>query len=435
MDKTIKVGLLGCGTVGGGVLLVLQKNKEIIAKKTGCPIEIKTVLVRDKQKLKPEVKKFKIPVTEDPETIFNDPEIDVVVELIGRVHPAKEYIEAALRKGKNVVTANKDVLAEYGGELFALAAEKKVDFQFEGAVGGGIPIIRPLRSCLAANQISGIMGIVNGTTNYMLTRMSQEGLAYADALAEAQAKGYAESDPTADVEGLDAARKIAVLASLAFNTRLTLQDVHVEGIDNLDACDVAYADDLGYAVKLLGVAKKHPEYGISANVYPVMLPKDHPLASVNDVYNAVYVNGDAVGDAMFLGRGAGRMPTASAVCGDLIDTARNILAGATGRVPCIAFEKKVMCPPDKEMTPCYIRMQVQNRPGVLAAIAATFGAQQVSLSNVIQKQIFQSGLAELVIITNNVSKMSLDLSVQTLKVLPVVDKVCSILRVEDPALS
>ena len=214
MEKTVKIGLLGCGTVGGGVIIVLNENKEDIAKKAGCNIEIKTVLVRDKAKLKPEIKKYNIGYTDNLDDILNDPEIDIVVELIGRVHPAKEYIEAALQHGKHVVTANKDVLADYGKSLFTLAAEKKADFQFEGAVGGGIPIIRPLRACLAANKISSLMGIINGTTNYMLTRMTEAGLSYDAALAEAQAKGYAESDPTADVEGLDAARKIAVFEGL-----------------------------------------------------------------------------------------------------------------------------------------------------------------------------------------------------------------------------
>lgn len=434
MEKTVKIGLLGCGTVGGGVLIVLNENKEDIARKAGCAIEVKTVLVRDKTKPKPEIEKYNIGYTDNLDDILNDPEIDIVVELIGRVHPAKEYIEAALQHGKHVVTANKDVLADYGKSLFMLAAEKNADFQFEGAVGGGIPIIRPLRACLAANKISSLMGIINGTTNYMLTRMTEDGLSYEAALAEAQAKGYAESDPTADVEGLDAARKIAVLASLAFNTPLTLKDVHVEGIDNIEACDIEYARDLGYVVKLLGVAKNDPKYGISANVYPVMLPKNHPLASVNDVYNAIYVNGDAVGDAMFMGRGAGRMPTASAVCSDIIDTARNIRLNSCGRISGNLFEKKIMCPPENEMVPCYFRLLVTDRPGVLAAIASTFAAQQMSIASVIQKAVVENGLAELIIITYKVSRMSLELSLRTLEVLPVVKKVCSVLRVEDPNL-
>ena len=431
MKKTVKIGLLGCGTVGGGVIIVLNENKEDIARKAGCAVEVKTVLVRDKAKLKPEIEKYNIGYTDNLDDILNDPEIDIVVELIGRVHPAKEYIEAALQHGKHVVTANKDVLAEYGKSLFALAAEKHLDFQFEGAVGGGIPIIRPLRSCLAGNKISSVMGIVNGTTNYMLTRMTEAGLSYENALKEAQAKGYAESDPTADVEGIDAARKITVLASLAFNTALTLKDVHIEGIDNVEACD---ARELGYVVKLLGVAKNDPENGITANVYPVMLPKNHPLASVNDVYNAIYVNGDAVGDAMFMGRGAGRLPTASAVCGDIIDTARNICHNACGRVAGNLFVEKKMCPPEKEMEPCYFRLLVNDRPGVLAAIASTFAAQQMSIASVIQKNVVENGLAELIIITYKVSRLSLDLSLRTLQVLPVVKKVCSVLRVEDPNL-
>ena len=406
MKKTIKIGLLGCGTVGGGVIIVLNENKEDIARKTGCAVEVKTVLVRDKSKLKPEIEKYNIGYTDNLDDILNDPEIDIVVELIGRVHPAKEYIEAALQHGKHVVTANKDVLAEYGKSLFALAAEKHLDFQFEGAVGGGIPIIRPLRSCLAGNKISSVMGIVNGTTNYMLTRMTEAGLSYESALKEAQAKGYAESDPTADVEG----------------------------IDNVEACDISYARELGYVVKLLGVAKNDPENGITANVYPVMLPKNHPLASVNDVYNAIYVNGDAVGDAMFMGRGAGRLPTASAVCGDIIDTARNICHNACGRVAGNLFVEKKMCPPEKEMEPCYFRLLVNDRPGVLAAIASTFAAQQMSIASVIQKNVVENGLAELIIITYKVSRLSLDLSLRTLQVLPVVKKVCSVLRVEDPNL-
>ena len=434
MEKTIKIGLLGCGTVGGGVIIVLNENKEEISKKAGCGIEIKTVLVRDKTKLKPEILKYNIGYTDNLDDIINDPEIDIVVELLGRVHPAKEYIEVALNNGKHVVTANKDVLAEYGKSLFQLAADKKADFQFEGAVGGGIPIIRPLRSCLAANKISSIMGIINGTTNYMLTRMTEAGLSYEKALQEAQAKGYAESDPTADVEGIDAARKIAVLASLAFNTPLTLKDVHVEGIDNVEACDIEYARDLGYVVKLLGVAKNDPVNGIAANVYPVMLPKNHPLASVNDVYNAIYVNGDAVGDAMFMGRGAGRLPTASAVCGDIIDVARNIRNNACGRISGSLFVKKKMCPPDKEMAPCYFRLLVNDRPGVLAAIASTLAAQQMSIASVIQKNVLENGLAELIIITYKVSRLSLELSLRTLQVLPVVKKVCCVMRVEDPDL-
>ena len=312
MKDCVNIGLLGVGTVGSGVLHVLEGNAAEIAKKAGCKIEIKKILVRNKQKAAQLGKKYA--VTDNFEDIVNDPDIDIVVELIGREHPAKEYIASALEHGKNLVTANKDVLAKYGKELFPLAETHNVDFMFEGAVGGGIPIIRPLKSCLAANRITSVMGIVNGTTNYMLTKMLHDSMDYDDVLREAQEKGYAESDPTADVGGLDAARKLVILASIAFNTRISLDDVMVSGIETLKLCDIDYAKELGYTIKLLAVAKHDDEKGITVCVRPTMLPTSHPLAGVNDVYNAVFVEGDALGQAMFMGRGAGSLPTASAVC-------------------------------------------------------------------------------------------------------------------------
>lgn len=285
MKECIKVGLLGAGTVGSGVLTVLEENTAEIEKKVGVPIHVSKILVRDMKKAKELSEKYQL--TDKIEDIVEDPEIDIVVELIGREHPAKEYIAAALEHKKNVVTANKDVLAKYGKELFPLAEENKVDFMFEASVGGGIPIIRPLKSCLAANKVTSVMGIVNGTTNYMLTKMSQENMDYADVLREAQEKGYAESDPTADVGGLDAARKLVILASIAFNTRIDLSDVLVEGIDGLDLCDIEHGKELGYAIKLLAIAKNNAEHGISVCVRPTMLPVSHPLAGVNDVFNAI----------------------------------------------------------------------------------------------------------------------------------------------------
>lgn len=301
---------------------------------------------------------------------------------------------------------------------------------FEASVGGGIPIIRPLKSCLAANKVTSVMGIVNGTTNYMLTKMSQEDMDYADVLREAQEKGYAESDPTADVGGLDAARKLVILASIAFNTRIDLSDVLVEGIDGLDLCDIEHGKELGYAIKLLAIAKNNAEHGISVCVRPTMLPVSHPLAGVNDVFNAIFVTGDAIGDAMFMGRGAGKMPTASAVCGDIIDVARNIIHKSNGRINCTCFDEKHLCSLENMMSPCYIRLHVQDKPGVLAAIAAAFGAQNVSLKNVVQKSKVK-GVAELVVITYDVSELNLQMAVQTLKALPIVEKVCSVIRVED----
>lgn len=433
MQNYIKVGLLGAGTVGGGVLAVMKDNAEIIEKKIGKKIKITKVFGRDIQKLQEQYGDEYI-YTTNIDDILEDPEIDIVVELLGREHPAKEYIAHAFEKGKNIVTANKDVLAKYGKELFPLAAEKNCDFMFEGSVCGGIPIIQPLKTSLAANKIMSIMGIVNGTTNYMLTKMSNEHLDYADVLKEAQNKGYAESDPTADVGGFDAARKLAILASIAFNTRISLDDVQVEGIENVSLRDITNAAELGYAIKLLAIAKNDPEHGISVRVHPTMLPVSHPLAGVNDVYNAVFVTGDAVGEAMFMGLGAGRMPTASAVCGDIIDVARNMQHGETGRISCTCFEDKKLCSLENMCSPCYIRMHVMDKPGALAAIAAAFGAQNVSLRNVVQKNKMGDE-AEIVVITHNVSEFNLQMAVQTLKALPVVNEVCSVIRVEDSSLA
>jgi len=431
MNDAINVGLLGAGTVGGGVLIVLEKNAEDIEKKVGVPVRITKIL--DNNPALASQLGGKYIVTNKLEDILDDPDIDIVVELIGREHPAKEFIAEALKHKKNVVTANKDVLAKYGKELFELAAENNVDFMFEAAVGGGIPIIRPLKSCLAANKIKSIMGIVNGTTNYMLTKMSAEHLDFNDVLREAQEKGYAESDPTADIGGLDAARKIAILASIAFNTRVCLDDVYIEGIEDLTLRDIDYAKELGYVVKLLAIAKRDEVNGISVRVHPTMLPNYHPLANVNDVYNAIFVTGDAVGDTMFLGRGAGRMPTASAVCGDIIDVARNIRHNATGRISCTCYDEKHLCTIENITSPCYIRLLVHDKPGVLAGIAAAFGAQNVSLKNVVQKAKVD-GFSELVVITYDVSEFNLRMALQTLRALPIVEKICSVIRVEDDNL-
>ncbi len=432
MKDFINVGLLGAGTVGGGVIHVLERNAADIEKKVGKPIRITKVFGREAAELAA-VYGDGYYYTTNADEILEDPEIDIVVELIGREHPAKEFIAKAFENGKSVVTANKDVLAKYGAELFPLAEAANRDFMFEASVAGGIPILQTMKTSLAANKITSVMGIVNGTTNYMLTKMSQEHMDYEDVLKEAQAMGYAESDPTADVGGLDAARKAVILASIAFNTRVSLDDVQIEGIQNIGIQDIEYAEKLGYVIKLLAVAKNDPENGISISVRPTMLPKSHPLASVNDVFNAIFVTGDALGDAMFMGRGAGRYPTASAVCGDIIDAARNLIHHEGNRVSCTCFEEKRMCSIEKLCAPCYIRMQVTDQPGALAAIAAAFGAQNVSLRSVVQSRTVD-GSAELVFITHSVSEYNLQMALQILKVLPVVKEVCSIIRVEDNEL-
>ena len=432
MKEFINVGLLGAGTVGGGVIHVLERNAADIEKKVGMPIRITKVFGREAASLAATYGDGYF-YTANADDILEDPEIDIVVELLGREHPAKEFIAKAFENGKSVVTANKDVLAKYGAELFPLAEAAKRDFMFEASVAGGIPILQTMKTSLAANKFTSVMGIVNGTTNYMLTKMSKEHMDYDEVLKEAQAMGYAESDPTADVGGLDAARKAVILASIAFNTRVSLDDVQIEGIQNIGIQDIEYAEKLGYVIKLLAIAKNDPENGISICVRPTMLPKAHPLASVNDVFNAIFVTGDALGEAMFMGRGAGRYPTASAVCGDIIDAARNLIHNEGNRVNCTCFEEKHMCSIENMCAPCYIRMEVNDQPGALAAIAAAFGAQSVSLHSVVQSRA-ANGSAELVFITHTVSEYNLQMALQILKVLPVVKEVCSIIRVEDNEL-
>ncbi|MEE1178761.1 MAG: homoserine dehydrogenase, partial [Lachnospiraceae bacterium] len=316
-ERVIKAALLGFGTVGGGVYKVLKMQQEEMVSKLGARVELKKILVRNIEKAAQKTDDPSL-LTNNWKEIVDDPEIEIVIELIGGIEPARTYILEALEAGKNVVTANKDLIAADGHILLDTAAKNKKDFLHEAAVAGGIPIIRPIKQCLAGNHISEVMGIVNGTTNFILTKMSQNGMEFADALKLAQDLGYAESDPTADVEGLDAGRKVAILASAAFNSRVTFDDVYTEGITKITATDIEYANEMGCVIKLLGVARNTPE-GIEARVHPMLIDVNHPLASVNDAYNAVFVQGDAVQDAMFYGRGAGELPTASAVVGDVFD--------------------------------------------------------------------------------------------------------------------
>lgn len=426
MSKSINIGMIGLGTVGTGVVKVLAANAQSIAKKVGAPVVIEKIMVRNPGK--PRGVAVDHLITGNIEDIIHNPAIDVVVEVMGGETPAKDYMLEAIKAGKHVVTANKDVVAKYGRELFAAAAEKQVDVMFEASVGGGIPIIGPLKQSLAGNKISEVMGIINGTTNYMLTKMTKEKLDYQVVLAEAQAKGYAESDPTADVGGLDAARKIAILASIAFSARVSLDNVHVEGITNITKEDIDYAGELGYVIKLLGIAKDS-ELGIDVRVHPAFIPGSHPLASVNDVFNAIYVKGDAVGEAMFYGRGAGELPTASAVVGDIIDVARNMQHGVNSRILCTCYEQKSFCPVERTEQPYYIRLLVEDKPGVFAMIAHAFGAQQVSLHSVIQKRKVDQ-CAEVVLITYRVSDANLRLALKMIKDMSVVNRVRSVIRVE-----
>ncbi|WP_018086698.1 homoserine dehydrogenase [Desulfurispora thermophila] len=424
--QVIRVGMLGLGTVGRGVYKILTGNQDNITSKVGATVEITRILVRDLSRPRP-VKIDPDLLTDNPADIIESPEIDIVVEVMGGLEPTLDYVLTALKNGKSVVSANKDMVAMYGRELFAAARESGVDFLFEGSVGGGIPIIRPLKVCLAANRIQEIMGIINGTTNYMLTKMTREGSDYQQVLAEAQQMGYAEADPSADVGGLDAARKLAILASIAFNTRVTLNDVYVEGIEKIGAQDIAYANELGYIVKLLGIAKETAE-GIEARVHPCFVPHHHPLASVNDVFNAIFVRGDAVGEAMFYGRGAGELPTGSAVAGDVLDAARNRLRGTCG-INCTCYEQKMIKSIDQINSRYYIRLNVQDRPGVLASIAYAFGDKEVSLATVLQKHT-RGEQAEIVLITHQVRERNLQDSLKLVQQLSSVYTISNVIRVE-----
>ena len=423
----IKVGLLGCGTVGGGVVKLLAKNRTTIAAKTGSEIMIARVLEQDKQKcaqlgLAEEI------VTDRIEDIVNDDSIDIVVELIGGIEPALSFITAAMNQGKHVVTANKDLIAVKGKELFATAKLNKVDFYFEASVAGGIPIVYPLKQSLAGNHIEEVIGILNGTTNYILTKMTQEGSDYHAVLREAQDLGYAESDPTADVGGLDAARKIAILSSIAFNSRVTLDDVYVEGITDITPQDIRYARELGFVVKLLAIAKE-VEGKIQARVHPAFIPIKHPLANVNDVFNAVFVRGDAVGEIMHYGRGAGEMPTASSVVGDIIEIARNMAFNISARIGCTCYNEKAILPIGELIAQYYIRMTVTDRPGVLAGIAGVFGNNDVSIATVVQKTNTDN-MAELILITHSVREKDLQDSLTILKGMNIVSKINNVIRLE-----
>ena len=423
----IGIGLLGLGTVGRGVYRVLENNREHISSRLGAPLEVTKVLVRDVGKdrgvaVPPEL------LTTDPAAVIENPAVEIVVEVMGGIEPARRYVLEALSRGKSVVTANKDLLAVHGRELFAAAAQGGADLFFEASVAGGIPIIKVLKESLAGNRIHEVIGIVNGTTNYILSKMSSEGSAFDAVLREAQTKGYAEADPASDIEGFDAARKIAILASLAFNSRVTLDDVYVEGIARIKPEDIRYARELGYVVKLLGIARETAE-GVEVRVHPALVPAAHPLAAVSDVFNAVFVRGDAVGEAMFYGRGAGELPTASAVVGDVIAAARNKRYNVRGITGCTCFESKPVRPITEVETSYYLRLRVTDKPGVLAGIAGAFGNNSVSLAAVIQKTT--GVVAELVMVTHRVREANLRAAVAELERLPTVEAVANIIRVEE----
>ena len=424
-NRNINIALLGAGTVGGGVYRLIKENREEFKDRTGAVINVKKVLVRDMSKDRPGFDKAVL--TDDFNEILSDKDIEIVVELMGGLHPALEYVTESLKAGKQVVTANKDLIAEHGELIGNLAEQMGSDLLFEAAVAGAIPIIRPLKQSMAGNNISEIMGIVNGTTNYILTKMSETGMSYSDALAKATELGYAEADPTADVEGYDAGRKVAIMATIAFHSRVVFNQVYTEGITKITADDIRYAKEFGYVIKLVGVAKQ-TENGIEAKVHPMLIPEDHPLAGVRDSYNAVFVHGDAMEDITFMGRGAGMMPTASAVMGDVIDVCRDLVYDSCGRVGCNCYKKMPVKRIEDSESKFFLRIIAEDRPGVLANIASVLGNNDVSIAQVVQKSR-KSGTAELVIITDSVVEKNFNDALAVFAGMSVVKDIPGVIRV------
>jgi homoserine dehydrogenase len=419
----ITVGLLGCGNVGGGVVRILTEHADQIAARVGVPIRLGQVAVRNTARTRDVTPER---LTNAPHEVTTDPQVDIVVEVMGGIEPARSLIVEALEAGKSVVTANKELISTFGDELLALAHGKGARLEYEAAVAGGIPIIKPLRESLAGDRVRRVLGILNGTTNYILTQMTEHGMAFEEALADAQHLGYAERDPSADVEGNDAAAKAAILASLAFDIQIVAGDVYREGITRVTTSDIAFARRMGYVIKLLAIAEDDGTH-VGVRVHPCLIPSDHPLASVRDSFNAVFVEADAVGDLMFYGRGAGSMPSASAVVGDIVTAARALLSGEQPAA-LSARHARPLRSFDELIAQYSVRLSVADQPGVLAQIASVFGSQSVSI-----KSVWQEGTgdtAELVFITHAAREGAVQATVRALHQLPVVRDITSVLRVE-----
>ena len=421
--KSLKVGMLGCGVVGSEIARLLVANADDLAARSGAKLELVKVAVRDLNR-KNIAKEL---LTTDLMSVVNDPNIDLIIEVIGGIEPARALILVALESGKSVVTANKALLAKHGGELFAAADKFGADLYYEAAVAGAIPILRPLRESLVGDHIQKIMGIVNGTTNFILTKMDESGAAFGDALAEAQSLGFAEADPTADVEGFDAAAKAAILASLAFHSRVTGDDVFREGITKITSTDVAVARSLDLVIKLLAIAELNSDGQISVRVHPTLISRNHPLAAVRESFNAVFVEAEAAGALMFYGRGAGGTPTASAVLGDLVAVARHRISGGLGPRES-DYADRAIATIGNTRTRYLIRLEVADRPGVLAAVAQTFAKHNVSIQTV--RQTGRGENAELIVMTHKATDGALSETVAGLKALDSVKDVASVIRVE-----
>ena len=435
--KAIKVGLIGFGTVGGGVVRLLLERSELLQSRLGLPLVLKKVADVDLARPRP----MSLPpgvLTSRNQDILDDPEIDIVVELIGGVEAAREVVLTAIDRGKHVVTANKALLALHGNEILAAAAAQGLEVAFEASVCGGIPIILALRQGLAANRIREILGILNGTTNYILSRMSQENSTFAQALAEAQAQGYAEADPSLDVEGVDAAHKLAILMALAYGARIDFAAIHVEGISKLEPLDLQFAREFGYAVKLLAITRDEGP-ALEARVHPTLIPRDHMLASVGGAFNAVYLTGDAVGPLLLSGQGAGALPTASAVVSDLLDLAHNLKVGVKRRLPPLGAEAalkthRAVKPMAEVVTNYYFRFAAKDRPGVLSQISGILGKHQISIAAVIQKGREVKGAVPIVMITHEAQEAAVQQALGEIDALPVVSPPTVFYRIEDPHL-
>ncbi|WP_054949045.1 homoserine dehydrogenase [Numidum massiliense] len=426
--QTINVGLIGLGTVGSGVVRIIERHQEDLYQRTGCRIAIAKILVKQLDKERT-VSVAADKLTDNPRDVLHDPHIDVVVEVMGGVDTARTYMTEALENGKHVVTANKDLMAQHGAELLELAAANKCDVFFEASVAGGIPLLRALGEGLSSDRVKKMIGIVNGTTNYILSKMSHDGAAYADVLHEAQQLGYAEADPTADVGGLDAARKMAILATLGFHTPVVPDDVDVTGITDVTPADLAYAKRLGYEMKLVGIAQEDDGM-IDVSVQPTMIPVAHPLASVGGVFNAVYIYGEAVGETMFYGPGAGELPTATAVVADLVAVVKNMRLGATGQSGAPLYREKKLKADDQKYAKCFLRLLVVDRAGVLAKITQLLADYGISLEKVIQDPLGGRDLAEIVLITHEASKHAFEQVKRQLEQLDIVNDIVSSYRVE-----
>ena len=422
--KNIYIGMLGCGVVGSQVAALLEKNNAELSTRAGAKLVLKKIAVRDIKSAREGINAALL--TTDAQSVINDSEIDIIIEVMGGIDPARELILSAIKNGKSVITANKALLATHGADLFTAADNKGVDLYYEAAVAGAIPIIRPMRESLVGDQITRVMGIVNGTTNYILTKMDEEGRAFADVLKEAQSLGYAEADPTADVEGIDAASKAAIIAGLAFHSRVSVDDVYREGISSITADDVAVAKTMNHVIKLLAIAELTSDDRISVRVHPTLIPRSHPLAAVRNAFNAVFVEAKSAGQLMFYGAGAGGAPTASAILGDVVAVARHRISDSVGPRES-DYADRAIAPIGDTKTQFLIRLNVADKPGVLAAIAQVFAKEAVSIQTV--RQSGRGNDAELIVVSHGATEAALSSTVGALSKMDIVTKVESVLRV------